>query len=44
MQWQLAHFGLELGNGFDYFQQSSVFCDQYLEDIDDIMIDIGKSI
>lgn len=44
MQWQLAHFGLELGNGFDYFQQSSVLCDQYLEDIDDISVNDVKRV
>ena len=33
MQWQLAHFGLDLGSPFDYVQQSVTICDEHIDDI-----------
>ena len=35
MQWQLSHFGLELGSSSEYVNQAAVRCHRHIEDLND---------
>ena len=36
MQWQLSHFGLELGSSSDYLRQAGTRCDKYIDDVEEL--------
>ena len=44
MQWQLAHFGLELGSGYNYVEQAIMSCNEWVDDIANIPSDSSSRI